>query len=74
MEWEHKTVRTADKKGRLHRAYARGGGDVSPSKCSRNECVCEGYRDMDAHLNLLILCNLLQSNSSPSPIRGRGQG
>jgi len=30
MEWEHKTVRTEDKKGRLHRAYARRGGDVNP--------------------------------------------
>ncbi len=35
FEWEHRTVRTADKKGWLHRAYARGGGDASPCNCSR---------------------------------------
>jgi len=46
MEWEHNTVRTADKKGRLHRAYARGGGDVSPSKCSRRSGMSVFAKDI----------------------------
>jgi len=35
VEWEYKIACTAGEKGRLQRAYARGGGDVSPRICSR---------------------------------------